>query len=104
RLLSDRTAVLYHDDDVGEEPVESLSSRDVRADPVDALAQFVGRCTMILEVKRAKWEEALLDHIAQWPGIVVASFDHRTIAELHRRGVAFPLGLPFPGATLALVG
>ena len=54
RLLSDRTAVLYHDDDVGEEPVESLSSRDVRADPVDALAQFAGRCTMILEVKRAK--------------------------------------------------
>ena len=104
RLLSDRTAVLYHDDDVGEEPVESLSSRDVRADPVDALAQFSGRCTMILEVKRAKWEEALLDHIAQWPDIVVASFDHRTIAELHRRGVAFPLGLTFLGVIVDVVG
>ena len=104
RLLSDRTAVLYHDDDVGEEPVESLSSRDVGADPVDALAQFAGRCTMILEVKRAKWEDALLDHIAQWPDIVVASFDHRTIAELHRRGVAFPLGLTFLGVIVDVVG
>jgi glycerophosphoryl diester phosphodiesterase len=104
RLLSDGTAVLYHDDDVGEEPVESLSSRDVRADPVDALAQFAGRGTIILEVKRAKWEEALLDHIAQWPDIVVASFDHRTIAELHRRGAAFPLGLTFLGAIVDVAG
>ena len=98
RLLSDGAAVLFHDDDYGDEPVESLTSAAVDAEAVDALARFAGRCTMVLEVKRAKWEQALLDHIASWPDIVVASFDHRTIAELHRRGVAFPLGLTYLGA------
>ena len=90
--------MLYHDDDFGEEPVESLPSAAVGAEPAGALAQFVGRCTMILEVKRARWEEALLETVAAWPGIVVASFDHTTILELHRRGVAFPLGITFAGA------
>src|SRR6266545_2488784 len=98
RLLQDRTAVLYHDDDFGEAAVESLSSRDVGADALDALAQFAGRCTMVLEVKRSKWEEILVEHVASWPGIVVASFDHRVIAELHRRNVTFPLGITFQGA------
>src|SRR6185436_7559440 len=40
RLLSDRTAVLFHDDDVGDVEVETLSASDVAADLVDALAQF----------------------------------------------------------------
>ena len=104
RLLADRTAVLYHDDDVGEEPVESRTSDAVDAEPLDTLAKFAGRCTMVLEVKRAKWEEVLLDQIGQWPNIVVASFDHRTIAELHRRAARFPLGLTFFGAIVDVVG
>ena len=45
RLLSDRTAILFHDDDLGEEPVESLSSDDIDADPLDVLANFAGRGT-----------------------------------------------------------
>jgi glycerophosphoryl diester phosphodiesterase len=98
RLLSDGAAVLYHDDDFGDGPVEWRSSNDVDAVPLDALAQFAGRCTMVLEVKRSQWEATLLDHIAPWPDIVVASFDHRTIADLHRRNAAVPLGLTFLGA------
>jgi len=98
RLLADDKAVLYHDDDFDDAAVESLTSRDVNADSLDVLAPFAGRCTMVLEVKRAQWETALLEHIARWPDIIVASFDHRTIAELHRRNVAFPLGITYLGA------
>jgi glycerophosphoryl diester phosphodiesterase len=98
RLLADGEPVLFHDDDYGDEPVESLPSRDVHADPLDALAQFAGRCTMVLEVKRARWEGTLLEHVGRWPGIVVASFDHTAIAELHRRNAGFPLGITYTGA------
>ena len=102
RLLADRTAVLFHDHEVGEVEVETLSSNQVTADRVDALAQFAGRCTMVLEVKRSKWEDALLERVEQWPNIIVASFDHRTIAELSRRKVAFALGLTLTGAIVDL--
>jgi glycerophosphoryl diester phosphodiesterase len=108
RLLSDRVAILYHDDDVGEDAVETLSSRDlaergVIVDQLDALSRFAGRCTMVLEVKRSGWEETLLEHISKWPEIIVASFDHSTIQELHRRGVAFPLGITFSGFIVDVV-
>jgi len=98
RLLADGTPVLFHDDNFGEEAVESFSSRDIDAEPLDVLARFAGRCTMVLEVKRGKWEGVLIDHVARWPAIVVASFDHRAIAELHRRSAPFPLGLTIEGA------
>jgi glycerophosphoryl diester phosphodiesterase len=103
RLLSDRTAVLYHDDDIGGEACETLSSRDLAerglvVDQLDVLASFAGRGTIVLEVKRSKWEEILVEHVGRWPGIIVASFDHTTIAELHRRNVAFPLGITYLGA------
>ena len=52
---------------------------------------------MILEVKRRGWEEVLVEHIAKWSDIVVASFDHTLIAELSRRKVQFPLGLTVGG-------
>jgi len=108
RLLSDRTAILYHDDDVGDDACESLSSRDFAerglvVDQLDVLAKLAGRGTIVLEVKRSKWEEILVEHISKWPGIVVASFDHTAIAELHRRDVAFPLGITFTGAIVDVV-
>jgi glycerophosphoryl diester phosphodiesterase len=109
RLLSDRTAVLYHDDDVGDDACESLSARDLGerglvVDQLDAVAALTGRAdTIVLEVKRAKWEDVLIEHIAKWPGIVVASFDHTTILELHRRGVTFPLGITIAGAIVDVV-
>ena len=102
RLLAGNTAVLYHDHEINETAVETLRNDDVRADTLDALGQFAGRCTMVLEVKRSKWEDELLRHIEKWPGIVVASFDHRLIAELSRRKVGFPLGLTFTGAIVDL--
>ena len=102
RLLADGTAVLFHDDEFKDADVETLSAGDLACEPLDALAPFAGRCTMVLEVKRAKWEDVLLEHIGKWPGIIVASFDHRTIAELARRKVAFPLGLTFNGTIVDL--
>jgi glycerophosphoryl diester phosphodiesterase len=102
RLLSDRVAVLYHDDQVGEEATEALTWRDferrgLRVQRVRDLSRFTGRGTMILEVKRRKWEDALLAEISNWPNIVVASFDHSIIAELARRNVRFALGLTLSG-------
>lgn len=97
RLLSDNTAVLFHDDEMDDRTLESLSSPDFSRHPntqrVRDLAQFAGRTTMVLEVKRGKWEDALLREIGAWPDIIVASFDHSTIAELARRHVKMPLGL-----------
>ncbi|MFZ2489937.1 MAG: glycerophosphodiester phosphodiesterase [Thermoanaerobaculia bacterium] len=102
RLLFDRTAVLYHDDEVDEVVVETLTytqaaERGAMAQRLEDLAPFAGRCTMILEVKRSRWEEVLIAHVSEWPDVVVASFDHAAIAELHRRGVAFPLGITMHG-------
>jgi len=102
RLLADNTAVLFHDHEVNETSVETLRRADVPADLLDALAAFAGRCTMVLEVKRSRWEDVLLQHIANWQNIVVASFDHRLIAELSRRKVPFPLGLTLTGAIVGL--
>ena len=98
RRLSDGTAILFHDDEVNGRPVESLSSQDLpTAQRVRDLARFAGRATMVLEVKRGKWVDALLEEIGTWQKIVVASFDHSLIAELARRKVHFPLGLTIAG-------
>lgn len=107
RLLADGTAVLFHDDEVRDRDVETLSSTDlrscdVRVDPVRELGRFVGRGRMILEVKRSKWEDVLCSEISGWSDIVVASFDHSTIAELARRQVTFPLGLTLAGRIVGL--
>src|ERR1051325_10631886 len=90
RLLCDDTAVLFHDDEVNDVACETLTSKELIADQLDVLNQFADRCTMILEVKRRGWEDVLVRHIGAWSNIVVASFDHTTIAELARRRVAFP--------------
>ncbi len=102
RLLADGVAVLFHDDEVGGEPVESLPSSRVRADRVRELARLSGRGTMILEVKRGKWEDLLMAEIGSWKNIIVASFDHSLIAELARRKVVFPLGLTIAGVIVDL--
>ena len=102
RLLSDGVAVLYHDDELGGDPVESHSWRDVTGrglnlEKVSDLARFAGRTSMVLEVKRAGWEERLIKEVGAWPNIVVASFDHETIAELARREATFALGITISG-------
>lgn len=108
RLLSDQVPVLYHDDEMGADEIESLSSTDVLArgysiERVRELASFAGRCTMILEVKRSQWEELLVEQLAGWPDIVVASFDHRAIRRLSERQVPFALGVTTFGYLVDLV-
>src|SRR5262249_11368687 len=96
--LSDNTPILFHDDERNGEVIESLSSQSFeRLTRVSDLAQFAGRTTMILEVKRSKWETIVCNEVSAWPDIIVASFDHSTIAELSRRNVNFPLGLTIYG-------
>ena len=107
RLLSDRAAVLYHDDEVGDDACETLSAtafaeRGIPVEPLAVLAPFAGRTTMILEVKRGRWEDILIEHVGAWPGIVVASFDHSVLAELRARKVTFQLGLTLSGIIVDL--
>lgn len=102
RLLADDIAVLYHDDEIGDEVFETLTSTQIELPRVSALASFAGKTTMVLEVKRGRWEERLLREIADWPNIVVASFDHTLIAELSRRKPSLPLGITVYGSIVGL--
>ena len=102
RLLLDRAAVLYHDDELLDDDVESLTftqcaDRGAMIDRLDDLAGFAGRTRMVLEVKRSRWEDVLVEQVSQWPDTIVASFDHSVLAELHKRGVPFPTGITFHG-------
>jgi glycerophosphoryl diester phosphodiesterase len=102
RLLFDRTPVLYHDDEVEETEFESLTfaqcaERGAMVERLSDLGRFAGRATMILEVKRARWEDLLLEHVGAWPDAVVASFDHSVVTRLRERGATFPLGITFHG-------
>ena len=107
RLLSDRNAVLFHDDELDESEIESLTYEQCRergrlVDRLADLARFAGRATMILEVKRSRWEDALIEHVSSWPDVVVTSFDHTVLVELRRRGASFPMGITFFGAIVGV--
>ena len=109
RFLSDRVAVLYHDDELDEAEIESLTSgyfaqKGMAVQRVADLAAFAGRTTMMLEVKRGRWEEALVAEIERWPNVIVTSFDHDTIAALARKGVTFPLGIVYYGRLVGAAG
>lgn len=98
RLLSDNTAVLFHDDEWRDAEIETLAADWIPRAGYDVarvadLAQLANRARMVLEVKRAKWEDVLLSEIAELPDVIVASFDHTLVAELARRKVKFPLGI-----------
>lgn len=102
RLLSDRTAVLYHDDELNETEFESLTftqcqERGAVIERLSDLGRFAGRAMMVLEVKRSRWEETLIEHVGQWPDAVIASFDHSVLTELRRRGTTIPLGITVHG-------
>jgi len=98
RLLSDGVAVLYHDDEIDELDCETYRFEQLsKVQKVMELAQFAGRAHMCLEVKRSKWEDVLVEHVSKWPNIVVTSFDHTLVAELHRRKAGLPLGITFFG-------
>jgi glycerophosphoryl diester phosphodiesterase len=102
RLLSDRTAVLFHDDELDEAEVETLTftqcaERGAMVERLSDLARYAGRTRMILEVKRSRWEETLLEHVSAWPDSVIASFDHSLIASLRSRNADVALGITFHG-------
>ena len=98
RLLSDQTAVLFHDDELDEAEIESLSMdnpalRGRHVQRVRDLRPYASRTTMILEVKRSRWEDILLGEIGDWPNVVLTSFDHSLIVALAKRRVSMDLGL-----------
>jgi len=98
RLLSDGVPVLFHDDEYDEVEVESYRFGEIpKMEKLRDLERFAGKVHMCLEVKRSKWTDVLIDYVGQWQNIVVASFDHTLIEELHRRKVAFPLGITLFG-------
>lgn len=102
RLLHDRTAVLYHDDQLDDADIESLTATQCaeRGHMVQRLAdlsRYAGKTRMILEMKRSKWEDVLVELVGRWPDVIVASFDHSAISELHRLGAPFALGITFTG-------
>lgn len=102
RILSDRTAVLFHDDDLHEDEIESLTftqcaERGAVIARLSDLDRYAGRATMILEVKRARWEDIVLEHVSAWPNAIVASFDHSVLTSLRDRGATVPLGLTIYG-------
>jgi len=103
RLLADGVPVLYHDDEIDELACESYRFDQLKkVERVRELERFAGRALMCLEVKRSKWEDVLLAEVSKWPGIVIASFDHALIAELHRRKAGIPLGLTLFGSMVGL--
>jgi glycerophosphoryl diester phosphodiesterase len=109
RILSDGNAVLFHDDELRESDFESLNAGDCAAcgitiERLSDLARFADRATMILEVKRAGWEEALLRQIGSWPDIVVASFDHSVLTRLRALGAAIAVGITFHGVIVDVAG
>ncbi|HYH10365.1 MAG TPA: glycerophosphodiester phosphodiesterase [Thermoanaerobaculia bacterium] len=102
RLLFDRTAVLFHDDELREEEVETLTftqlaERGAMIERLEDLGRFAGRGMMVLEVKRARWEETLIECVQEWPNCIIASFDHSIVTELRKRDVTIPLGITFHG-------
>lgn len=102
RLLFDRTAVLFHDDDLHEDEIESLTftqcaERGAVIARLSDLDRYAGRAMMVLEVKRARWEDIVLEHVSAWPNAVVASFDHSVLTSLRDRGATVPLGLTIYG-------
>lgn len=102
RLLFDRTAVLYHDDELDEAEVESLTftqcaERGALIERLQDLGRYAGRAMMVLEVKRARWEDSLLEHVSSWNDAVIASFDHSVVTALRDRGATLPLGITVYG-------
>jgi len=102
RILADRTAVLFHDDDLHEDEIESLTftqcaERGAVIARLSDLDRYAGRATMVLEVKRARWEDIVLEHVSTWPDTVVASFDHSVLTSMRDRGATVPLGLTIYG-------
>jgi glycerophosphoryl diester phosphodiesterase len=109
RMLSDRTAILFHDDELEDDDIESLSmhvlrERGQKIELVRELSRFAERTQMVLEVKRSKWEDVLLAEVSGWSNVVVTSFDHSLIPEVRRRNAELALGITTFGYIVDLAG
>lgn len=107
RRLADGTAVLFHDDELVEDEIESLTlaqctERGLALPRVGDLGRYAGRAKMMLEVKRAGWEEAILEIVSAWPDIMVASFDHSVVVSMRKLGAAMPLGIILSGSIVGI--
>lgn len=87
RRLADGTLVLFHDDEIGGIPVEhftfaELSAARPGAVKLESLRELHGDGELILEVKRRGYARELVDAVRDLDRVVIASFDHRLVAEL----------------------
>lgn len=87
RRLADGTLVLFHDDEIGGTPVELFTFTELSiAWPgvvkLESLRELHGHGELILEVKRRGHARELVDAVSELDRVVIASFDHRLVAEL----------------------
>ena len=105
RSLADGTVVLFHDDEIGDVRVESLTFEALRSrtavDCASGLSTVAGETLAVLEVKRRGWEDRLIDLVGTWENVTISSFDHELIVRLAKlrdsRQLRFQLGIIYSG-------
>ncbi|MCM2313755.1 MAG: glycerophosphodiester phosphodiesterase [Thermoanaerobaculia bacterium] len=106
RRLADGTLVLFHDDEIGGTPVELFTFAELSvawpgAVKLESLRELHGHGELILEVKRRGYARELIDAVGELDRVVIASFDHRLVAELaglrEKFSARFELGVTIAG-------
>ena len=106
RRLADGSIVLFHDDEIAGSPVETFTFAELSiAWPgvvkLDALRELRGHPELILEVKRRGFARELVDAVAGMERVILASFDHRLVAQLaefrERLSGTFDTGITIAG-------
>lgn len=106
RRLADGTIVLFHDDEVAGTPAEAFTFAELASAwpglvKLESLRDLPGHPELILEIKRRGFSRELVDAVAGMERVVIASFDHRLVAELaelrEQRGASFELGVTIAG-------
>ncbi|MFA6956804.1 MAG: glycerophosphodiester phosphodiesterase [Thermoanaerobaculia bacterium] len=106
RRLADGSIVLFHDDEIAGTPAETFTFAELSTAwpglvKLESLSDLDGHPELILEIKRRGFSRELVDAVAGLAGVVIASFDHRLIAELAelraQRSGSFELGVTIAG-------
>ncbi|MGK2858915.1 MAG: glycerophosphodiester phosphodiesterase [Thermoanaerobaculia bacterium] len=106
RRLADGTLVLFHDDEIGGAPVELFTFAELSVAwpgvvKLESVRELQGHGDLILEVKRRGYARELVDAVAALDRVVLASFDHRLVAELatlkEKHSARFELGVTIAG-------
>ncbi len=107
RRLADGTLVLFHDDEIAATPVETFTFAELSvAWPgvarLESVRELGGSAELILEIKRRGFARELVDAVAGIDRVVIASFDHRLVAELaelrERTAARYELGVTIAGS------